>query len=318
MTRLNVAVLTLAIVPALGAQSSSTIAARVASAPDGEVRMAYASRPDACGDGGSNISFGHSSSSGSTRAFDGWSGSSRCLHGPARVALTVRDHQVVAVQPHIGGAWSSAAAAIDLGTVPSAQAAAFFVSLAPKLPAKKPQRSALLAAVLADSAAIAPDLQRLARDGSVPAVSALGMLEEEGVPALMDVARSGNEEVRKSAVFWLGQSDEPRARAVVRSVIDDEKETTAVRRSAIFAYGQQRNGSTVPELVTMYRGLSDPKLREHLIFVLSQREEPSATDALIDIARSDESRAMRSKAFFWLAQKDDPRVAKMIADIVTH
>ena len=317
MTRLSVAVLTVAIVPALGAQSASTIAARVASAPDGEVRMTYASRPDACGDGSSNISFGHSFTSGSTRGFDSWSGS-RCLHGPARVALTVRDHQVVAVQPRIGGAWSSTGTTLDLGTVPAAQAAAYLVSLAPKLPAKKPQRSALLAAVLADSAAIAPDLQRLARDGSVPAVSALGMLEEDGVPALMDVARSGNEEVRKSAVFWLGQSDEPRARAVVRSVIDDEKETTAVRRSAIFAYGQQRNGSPVQDLVAMYGRLRDPKLREHVIFVLSQREEPAATDALIDIARSDESRAMRGKAFFWLAQKDDPRVAKMIADIVTH
>ena len=81
----------------------------------------------------------------------------------------------------------------------------------------------------------------------------MAMLEEDGIPALMDVARSGNEEVRKSAVFWLGQSDEPRARAVVRSVIDDEKETTAVRRSAIFAYGQQRNGSPVQDLVAMRR-----------------------------------------------------------------
>ncbi|HEX5971249.1 MAG TPA: HEAT repeat domain-containing protein [Gemmatimonadaceae bacterium] len=308
----------LAVAPTLGAQSAATIAARVAGAADGEVRMTYTARPDACGDGGESISFGDSFRVSDSREWNGASSGSGCVHGPARVALTVRDHQVIAVHPHVAGRWPAGDAVLDLGTVPAAQAAAYFVSLASKVPERRPQRGSLLAAVLADSAAIAPDLQRLARDGSVPAVSALGMLEEKGVPALMDVARSGNENVRKSAVFWLGQSDEPPARAVVRSVIDDARETVAVRRAAIFAYGQRTSGASVADLVSLYDHLREPRLREHVIFVLSQRDEESATDALMDIARRDDDRAMRSKAFFWLAQKNDPRVAKMITDIVTH
>jgi hypothetical protein len=38
------------------------------------------------------------------------------------------------------------------------------------------------------------------------------MPKEEGVPRLIDVARTNkNVEVRKQAMFWLGQSNDPRA-----------------------------------------------------------------------------------------------------------
>jgi len=74
----------------------------------------------------------------------------------------------------------------------------------------------------------------------------------------------------------------------------------------------------VADIVSLYRRVQDPRLREHVIFVLSQRDEEPAVDALMNIARNDESRAMRGKALFWLAQKNDPRVTKMIADIVLH
>ena len=45
------------------------------------------------------------------------------------------------------------------------------------------------------------------------AVFALSQLpKDEGVPKLMEVARNNrNPEVRKQAMFWLGQSHDPRA-----------------------------------------------------------------------------------------------------------
>lgn len=393
--------------------------------------MTYASRPEACGDGRDGIALGHSFyTSGSMESYGSWSGFN-CTHGPARVALTVRDHQVVSVHPNIGGRWSAGGAVLDLGTVPAAQAASYFLSLAPRLSASS-HRTPLLAAVLADSTNVAPDLLRIARDGSVSigtrrravsfvglvgdrsvvaplvdlarqgtsstdtddvgpgdsvqgaAVGALSMLQDDaGIPALMDLARNGAEGVRKAAVFWLGQSDSPQARSLVRSVIDNGRETEAVRGSAIFALSQGRNETPedgaflrsafdrlesprlkdrilmavsqgddadgprwlldragderqplevrrkavfwagqgharVVDIVSLYRRVQDPRLREHVIFVLSQRDEEPAVDALMNIARNDESRAMRGKALFWLAQKNDPRVTKMIADIVLH
>ena len=45
------------------------------------------------------------------------------------------------------------------------------------------------------------------------AVFALSQLpKDEGVPKLMEIARTNrNPEVRKQAMFWLGQSKDPRA-----------------------------------------------------------------------------------------------------------
>ena len=43
--------LALVLAPALGAQQGSPIARRIAAAPDGEVRLAYTTRPSVCGDG---------------------------------------------------------------------------------------------------------------------------------------------------------------------------------------------------------------------------------------------------------------------------
>lgn len=311
----SLALLTIAVAPMLGAQSASSIAARVAGAPDGEVRMSYASRPDACGDGKGMINLGgHQRVTVSADSRDSWAGFN-CIHGPARVALTVRNHQVIGVRTRVGGSWPAGGAALDIGTVPAREAAAYFISLAPRL--SDSGHNPLFAAVLADSADIAPDLLRLARDGSRSAVGALAMLDDDaGLTGLMELARKGSESVRKSAVFWLGQSDEPRALALVRTVIDDEHETIAVRKSAIFAFGQGK--APVPDLVSMYRRLQEPKLREQAIFALAQRDEDAAADALMNIARSDESRPMRGKALFWLAQKDDPRVAKLIAEIVSR
>ena len=53
------------------------------------------------------------------------------------------------------------------------------------------------------------------------AVFALSQLpDHEGVPKLIEVARNNrNPVVRKQAVFWLGQSDDPRALDFITSVL---------------------------------------------------------------------------------------------------
>jgi len=52
------------------------------------------------------------------------------------------------------------------------------------------------------------------------AVFALSQLKEEGVPMLIQVARSNsNPAVRKQAIFWLGQSKDPRALSFFEEVL---------------------------------------------------------------------------------------------------
>jgi HEAT repeat protein len=46
------------------------------------------------------------------------------------------------------------------------------------------------------------------------------MPDGEGVPKLIEVARTNrNAEVRKKAIFWLGQSKDPRALAFFEEVL---------------------------------------------------------------------------------------------------
>ena len=213
------------------------------------------------------------------------------------------------------------------------------------------------------------------------AMAALSMLEGgAGVPALIDLARTGSSGARSSAVFWLGQSGDPRAYAALHGVIENGKEDERVRAHAIFSlangdrpdsefaylraiyprlssdklkesvmqgmggdesagsawligrardnneplklrksalfWAGQRKLTPTKDLVAVYRGTTEPSLREHAIFVLSQRDDEAAIDELMRISRDDPDKKMRARALFWLGQKDDPRVAKMIGDRV--
>jgi HEAT repeat protein len=346
--------LALTLAPALGAQPGASIARRVAAAPDGEVRIAYTTRPDVCGDGRDGISIGPSMTVFDRgESYGSWS-RMRCVAGPARVTLTVRDHKVVGVRTRVGGAWPSAASdATDLGRVSAPEAAAYFLSLAPQVEGSR--QGPLLAAAVADSANVAPDMLRIARMTSLSretrrravqwagvlgdaamvapltelaranegdrtsaddvgpgnglasaAVGALGMIPDgAGVPALMTLARSGSEAVRKAAVFWLGQRDEEQPHALVRTVAGDEKETDAVRRAAIFALSQG-DGATTADfnfLKSLFDRTSSERLKEQVLFSVSQREAFDGTRWLLDKAR-DESQPMevRRKAVFWAGQ----------------
>ncbi len=45
--------------------------------------------------------------------------------------------------------------------------------------------------------------------------------KDEGIPMLIEVARNNrNREVRKQAMFWLGQSGDPRALAFIEQVLE--------------------------------------------------------------------------------------------------
>ena len=125
---------TLGLTTALGAQAGSSIARRIAAAPDGEVRLTYATRSNVCGDGRDGVSIGRSMYFATNiESYGGWS-NMRCERGPARVTLTVEGHQVVGVRTRVAGTWSAGSRDVtDLGAVPAAEAAAYFLSIVPAL-----------------------------------------------------------------------------------------------------------------------------------------------------------------------------------------
>jgi hypothetical protein len=157
------------------------------------------------------------------------------------------------------------------------------------------------------------------------------------------------EEVKKEAVFVIGQHDDTDDQAFLRaqfdklpsdelkdrvlmgvaqhggsdgtqwllSVVRDSSRSVEVRKKALFWAGQGGEENTpTSRLADLYPRLHDRALQEHLIFVLSQRDDSTATAKLMDIAQNDSSHELRKRAMFWLGQKHDPRVTAFLTRIL--
>jgi len=361
-------------VPA-GAQASlASLAARVAQAPDGVVRMQYDSRPDACGDGRDMVGFRRALFGRSFESYGGWS-NVRCVAGPLRVQLTIADRRPVSVRTQIGGAWPAATGRVtDLGTVESREAAAYFFSLVPQLEGGGRKGRILLPAVLAADASALPELLALVRDsartddtrrqalhwvgqlgdasvvpalvgfarqgssgsGGVPdndqgdgaidtrgrrglasaALAALSMLDDgAGVPALIDLARTGDVTVRHSAVFWLGQSGDARARRTLHTVIEDARENERVRGNAIFAlaHGEGAAPGEFAYLRGVFPRLESERLKEAVLQGMAE-DDGDGGRWLLDRARdASESTKVRRTALFWAGQRQATPTRDLVA-----
>ena len=240
MTRLIVLLAAFALPARLEAQ---TLAQRVAAAGDGTVRLNFAARRGVCGNGGNNITIMNEDEHGE------WE--SDCTPGPVRMSIRMSGGRVTEAHTYVGGRWRPAqGATTDLGTVPAAQAAADLLKLAERadddadalitgatladsavvwpdllrlarredLPTET-RRQAVFWLGQAAGEAATRGLDSITTDerGDIEvrkqAVFALSQRPaDEGVPALIRVARtSPSGELRKSALFWLGQSEDPRA-----------------------------------------------------------------------------------------------------------
>jgi len=248
----------LALAAALGVSApavAQTLAQRVAGAPDGTVRLSYAARPGVCGNGAGTISFDCADGTcGRNRIRDEsvWdAGSCQCEAGPVRLALTVANGRITRLRSYVGGRWRPAAGVTDLGTVSAVEAARWLLALA-RSGGDRAAEQAVLAAVLADSVTVWPDLVRLARESSV---------------ALR---------VRTQAVFWLGHAAGEAATRDLADLVGDDALDRDIREHAVFALSQQPRDVGVPALLQIARTNRDPDVRRKAFFWLGQTRDPRA------------------------------------------
>lgn len=228
--------------------SAQSLASRVSRVNDGVVRFSYASRPDVCGNGDNNINFGNGHRISEDSDDDN---NCPCTYGPVRVTMTVRGSSVSRIRVAIGTPRSNPTGLVDLGTVSTRDAAAYLLTVAQQSGSSAggeaifaltladsvtpwpdlirlarnstvrndTRKSAVFWLGQAAGDAATKDLSELAEDERgdqevrESAVFALSQLrDDEGVPALIRIARSNKDpEIRRKALFWLGQSDDPRA-----------------------------------------------------------------------------------------------------------
>jgi PBS lyase HEAT-like repeat len=210
----------------------------------GTLRLQFKARPGVCGSGQS-MSF---NSRDNSRHNGEWE--SECEPGPVRVAMDISDGAPTAVRFYVGGRWGAAGSTTEIGAVAASEAGAYFVRLAESATGKV-AKEAVTVSTLADSSTVWPALLRIAKDDR------------------------RERELRKSAVFWLGQAASD-ATAALNGLAEDENGDVEVRKQAVFALSQRPNGEGVAPLLTIARGKLDPRIRRQAIFWLGQSGDPRA------------------------------------------
>ncbi|HET7024646.1 MAG TPA: HEAT repeat domain-containing protein [Gemmatimonadales bacterium] len=225
--------------------AAQTLAERVAKIHDGTVRLEFRARPGVCGNGRS-INTGNDDDDGCP------------CGGTVRVALTLSGGTVTGIETRVGGQWATGTAE-DLGQVGAAQAADYFLGVAERVSGAAGKRAILPAALAdsavtwprllgiarnerldrdrrreatfwvgqAAESAATKGLDTLATDETgdrevrEAAVFALSQRpRDEGIPILVHIATTNRDpDIRKKALFWLGQSDDPRALAVFEKIL---------------------------------------------------------------------------------------------------
>lgn len=230
------------------------LARRITGAPDGEVRMTFAARPDVCGDGSNNIRWGsrnHSRRDSDDDVVYGDDGNCPCGTGPVRVVFKVRDHHVSRVKTSVGGEWRADPKALDLGTVATREAVNALLAIAAD-GANGGGEHAIFATILADSVTVWPELLRLARNQGAPSQS------------------------RKQAVFWISQAAGDSATAGLAELADSDKEGDEIRKQAVFALSQRPKEEGVPALIRIAKGSRSAEVRRTALFWLGQSDDPRA------------------------------------------
>lgn len=237
------------VLAAAATAEAQSLASRAAAAPDGKLRMSFAARPGVCGYGENIVSTRHTADWES--ACD--PGPVRVVLSVLDGRVTgVKTYVGGRWRPAEG-------VATDLGMVSAPRAADYLLSLAAKLDGRAGKDAILPATLADSAAvwpallAIARDtsrpretrkaavfwlgqaagkaategLESLALDRSGDravrehAIFALSQRPHvEGVPALIRIARTHPDPaLRKKAIFWLGQSEDPRALALFEELL---------------------------------------------------------------------------------------------------
>lgn len=259
---------TLACTAPLTAQS---LADRVERAPaDAAVSFQVPARSDVCGFGDAVIRFHDGDRDGYSvmwhrgdwndlRGLGAETIRSRCEYGPIQVTLERSGSRVARVRARVAA--TPPAGTTNLGTVTTREAADYLIGTVARHGNRKVAGEAMALFTVAEGESWQP-LLALARD------------------------RGTDEDVRKQAVFWLGQAASTKATEGLKGILSDSDEEIEVRKQAIFALSQQRN--------------------------------PEAVDALMVVAQSSKEPELRKQALFWLGQRadDDPRVLALFEKIL--
>jgi HEAT repeat protein len=144
----------------------------------------------------------------------------------------------------------------------------------------------------------------------------LGQQDDDNFTFLRELySGAEDEDIKEKIIFSISQQDGQEQADFLLEVMRDEDEDTEIRKNALFWLGQT-DRLDLDDLQGMYGTLEDREMREQAIFVISQHGGKKAADLLIEIVQEEKDPELKSNAIFWLGQMDDDRAMELLEEII--
>jgi HEAT repeat protein len=131
-----------------------------------------------------------------------------------------------------------------------------------------------------------------------------------------------NREVKKQLVFAVSingdkETGQDEAINTLINIATNEKDTE-VKKQAIFWLGQKAGNRSLKVLGdTVNSNDADTEVQKQAVFAISQRSKDEAVPLLIDIAKTHAKADVRKQAIFWLGQTGDERAVTFFKELLS-
>jgi hypothetical protein len=160
--------------------------------------------------------------------------------------------------------------------------------------------------------------------GGLPFIWLTGVSAPESIRLLLGIARdtsaASHEQLRKAdnATAAIAMHADPGADQALEELVA-QGQPDQVRRQAIFWLGNARGRRGFEVVSRVVREDPSDKIREHAVFALTQNKEPKALEVIASVAHNDKSPHVRGQALFWLAQRAGQKMAESaISDAIAN
>jgi len=145
----------------------------------------------------------------------------------------------------------------------------------------------------------------------------LGSVDADSSVACLDgIFERGGEEVRKSLVFVISQHSTPRSFDFLKKAALGAGYGHEVQKDAIFWVGNSKDPRGLALLKDIYGRTNERELKEQVIFALTLSDSKDAVEELIRLAKSERNVEVKKNAIFWLGQKASQESVKTLKDLV--
>jgi hypothetical protein len=161
--------------------------------------------------------------------------------------------------------------------------------------------------------------EQAARKECGEGVMAIGLHDHARVAGILKAfaAPGKTSEIRRSAVFWLGQIEGQQA--FLTDLIRNENEEQEIRKQSAFSLGVSKDPGVIGMLEQLYQSVQSREVRKQIIFAASvNRDADAAARFLIQAATSEKDTDVRKQAIFWLGQKAGKKNLDALADTIDH